>query len=150
MSLSNVYTTYEINKLANALAGKFPGGGSVTKVTANLPLVVATGTTTPDISLNTGIYLEVDTGGNLDLNIDNTPVAGQILSAVDNTGKMEWTAAGAGTLTEITSGDGVININDPNGPIPSLTVNVGPFLKKTGGSLDLNVPIPLVNDYVLS
>ena len=150
MSLSNVYSTYEINKLAAALAGKFPGGGSVTEVTGISPINVDDNTTTPEISLKLGLFLEVDGSGDLDLKVSNAPVAGKILSAVDTSGEMQWTNAGTGTLTEITSGDGVIGIADPNGPVPSLTVNVGTFLQKTGGNLDLNVAKPTVPDQVLS
>lgn len=150
MSLSNVYSTYEINKLAAALAGKFPGGGSVTEVTGLPPINVDNNTTTPEISLKLGLFLDVDGNGDLDLKVSNAPVAGKILSAVDTSGEMQWTNAGTGTLTEITSGDGVIGIADPNGPVPSLTVNVGTFLQKTGGNLDLNVAKPTVPDQVLS
>ena len=124
--------------------GAGTGGGTVTSVTGTLPISVATGTTTPAISINAattsaagsmsaldktkldGIaenannYTHPTGDGNLHVPATSTTNSGKVLTAGATVGSLSWTTPTTGTVTSVTGTSPISVATGTSTPVISL------------------------------
>ncbi len=131
------------------------GVGTVTNVTATNPLTVATGTSTPAITLNLSNSFVNNATNQLALKASNAPAATYLLSAADANGNLTWVAPAAGGVTSIAQGSGIdVDNTTPTVPVISVAVRPNSFVTNAAGTsvdqVDLNVGACPTAGYVLS